>query len=229
MLNLRYPGQYFDAESGLVSNGFRDCYEPSTGRYCQSDPTGLDGGISTYAYTGDDPLSYTDPSGLICISDGVANVIGAAAGGFVTGALTGMATGKGNLWAILTGGLAGAGIGAGVQATGDWLGGLDPGNKSGAAGFAAAAGSLIQDKGNVGLVVANGMVGYFGDQMGFQNTPGIMMTSKSATYIGAATFSNSDLGAGALVAGPLFGLAGAFTDLAVNNAIKSHNHCDCGK
>jgi len=46
VLNLRYPGQYYDAESGLVSNGFRDCYEPATGRYCESDPTGLDGGIS---------------------------------------------------------------------------------------------------------------------------------------------------------------------------------------
>lgn len=61
--NLRFPGQYFDAESGMVSNGARDCYEPSTGRYCQSDPIGLKGGLSTYAYALNAPISYADPSG----------------------------------------------------------------------------------------------------------------------------------------------------------------------
>ncbi|WP_426702618.1 RHS repeat-associated core domain-containing protein [Rhodanobacter sp. Col0626] len=64
VLNQRYPGQYYDAETGLVSNGMRDCYEPATGRYCQSDPTGLAGGISTYAYALNSPLSYVDPLGL---------------------------------------------------------------------------------------------------------------------------------------------------------------------
>jgi RHS repeat-associated protein len=41
--NLRYPGQYFDKESGLHYNGFRT-YAPQTGRYTQGDPIGLDGG-----------------------------------------------------------------------------------------------------------------------------------------------------------------------------------------
>ncbi len=62
-LNLRYPGQYFDAESGLVHNGHRD-YNVATGRYIQSDPSGLNGGISTYAYTGSNPLQYVDSLGL---------------------------------------------------------------------------------------------------------------------------------------------------------------------
>ena len=64
VLNLRYPGQYYDAETGMVSNGMRDCYEPATGRYCQSDPTGLHGGISTYAYALNNPINAFDSNGL---------------------------------------------------------------------------------------------------------------------------------------------------------------------
>lgn len=62
-LNLRYPGQYFDQEDGLNYNYFRD-YEPATGRYAQSDPTGLEGGISTYAYVTNNPIGEFDPLGL---------------------------------------------------------------------------------------------------------------------------------------------------------------------
>jgi RHS repeat-associated protein len=61
--NLRFPGQYFDAETGLHYNYFRD-FDPSTGRYVESDPVGLDGGINTYAYGGSNPLVNIDPEGL---------------------------------------------------------------------------------------------------------------------------------------------------------------------
>ncbi|WP_239948909.1 RHS repeat-associated core domain-containing protein [Dyella terrae] len=59
---LRLPGQYYDAESGLANNVNRD-YEAATGRYLQSDPIGLDGGLSTFAYVDSSPLNFFDPLG----------------------------------------------------------------------------------------------------------------------------------------------------------------------
>lgn len=66
--NLRFPGQYYDAETGLHYNYFRD-YNPAIGRYLQSDPIGLGGGVNTYGYVGGNPLNFADRNGL-CIWDG---------------------------------------------------------------------------------------------------------------------------------------------------------------
>ncbi|MEG2466818.1 MAG: RHS repeat-associated core domain-containing protein [Comamonas sp.] len=62
-VNLRFPGQYFDSETGSHYNFMRD-YRASVGRYIQSDPIGLSGGINLFGYVGGDPLNYTDPFGL---------------------------------------------------------------------------------------------------------------------------------------------------------------------
>jgi RHS repeat-associated protein len=61
--DARFPGQWFDTETGLFQNGYRD-YDPRTGRYVQSDPIGLGGGWNTYAYVGGQVTGAMDVNGL---------------------------------------------------------------------------------------------------------------------------------------------------------------------
>jgi len=61
--NLRFPGQYYDAESGLSYNMMRD-YDPSVGRYVQNDPAGFRGGINPYVYAAGNPIRLIDAVGL---------------------------------------------------------------------------------------------------------------------------------------------------------------------
>ncbi len=59
---LRFPGQYFDIETGFHYNYFRT-YIPDLGRYSQSDPIGLEGGWNTFVYVDGNPLKYIDQTG----------------------------------------------------------------------------------------------------------------------------------------------------------------------
>ncbi len=67
VINLRFPGQYFDKETGLHYNGFR-YYDPTSGRYITSDPIGLYGSINTYVYVRANPIRYIDTYGLVKIA-----------------------------------------------------------------------------------------------------------------------------------------------------------------
>jgi len=76
-IDLRFPGQWFQAESGLHQNWMRD-YDPTTGRYVEADPLGLVDGASVYGYVRQNPGRYVDPRGECpwC----AAAIVGAAGG-----------------------------------------------------------------------------------------------------------------------------------------------------
>ena len=104
---LRFPGQYADDESQTFYNHHRT-YSPETGRYLQSDPIGLAGGLNTYAYANNNPLGVIDPSGLapsgFC-GQGVAYTL---PNGMTSCGPPGLSIGDPSVWAVWTRGLAGS-------------------------------------------------------------------------------------------------------------------------
>jgi RHS repeat-associated protein len=107
--NLRFPGQYFQIETGLAYNWHRH-YDPVTGRYTQPDPLGFVDGPSVYAYAGNSPFMNVDRDGrLWWVASGAA--IGA--GMNVVGQLwdNGGDISKVNLWCAARAGIAGAALG----------------------------------------------------------------------------------------------------------------------
>ena len=69
-MNLRFPGQYYDIQSGLYYNHNR-YYNPELGRYMEPDPIGLEGGLNPYSYVSNNPVNNVDLTGLMYgMSDG---------------------------------------------------------------------------------------------------------------------------------------------------------------
>jgi RHS repeat-associated protein len=139
--NLRFPGQYYQAETGLNYNYFRD-YDPHVGREIESDPIGLAGrSYSTYAYAGGNPVNFADPTGQCpwCAAAFVGAVIGAYSG-YISGLQNGETPGE-----ALVDGAAGAAAGAtaGLVAS-------EAGTVAIGAGAAAAATALV------GVINGNG-------------------------------------------------------------------------
>ena len=62
-INLRFPGQFYDKESGFHYNHHR-YYDPQAGRYLSPDPIGLAGGRNSFGYANQNPGRFTDSTGL---------------------------------------------------------------------------------------------------------------------------------------------------------------------
>jgi RHS repeat-associated protein len=115
---MRFPGQWYDGTTGLHYNYFRD-YEPTTGRYLETDPIGLEGGVNVYAYVGGNPVNRADPNGEF--GNPVTGAIIGALSGYAIAKLTGD---KCYGWrdglrdaaiGAVTGGLGGRGLTAGLK------------------------------------------------------------------------------------------------------------------
>ncbi|NID15497.1 RHS repeat-associated core domain-containing protein [Luteibacter yeojuensis] len=97
VFDLRFPGQRYDAVTGLHYNYRRD-YDPEAGRYIQVDPIGLAGGINPYLYGSGSPLRYTDPLGLYAGIDDLVFTTGGALVGVIGQGFSDLLSGRLSGW-----------------------------------------------------------------------------------------------------------------------------------
>ena len=156
-MELRFPGQWFQSESGLHQNWMRD-YDPTTGRYIQADPLGLVDGASVYGYARQSPGRYVDPRGEVAFW-----VPGAVIGGVIGGvaAYNNSPECIGNI-------VIGAAAGAVVGAAGSYL---KPAYAAGAGFGAAAAGQWAAN----GLAELTGNCECYTEKL--MTTPGFWMSN----------------------------------------------------
>ncbi|RME57347.1 RHS repeat-associated core domain-containing protein, partial [Candidatus Parcubacteria bacterium] len=214
---------YFDAETGLNYN-YQRTYDPALGRYTQSDPIGLNGGMNPFGYVGGNPVALYDPYGLYCLSPQAINAIAGGIGGAFSGFIAGVQSGNPYL------AIAGLILGGGAGGTFGYFGTTS----SGEALISGAASSVAS-----GLTTPGGSVfgGAFGGGLSYQLQSGGLRDSYAGIIGGAVGgalggyvsgfLSYNALRSGAI--GGLVGLSGAALSAAITEALRSGNDCGCSK
>ncbi len=185
------PGQYLDEETGLAYNYYRD-YDPAVGRYVQSDPIGLNGGLNPYLYANGNPLAYADPYGLWAIGDPLPQGVVDAVTGFGDGVSRALTLGFYSTsdyreWRGIDGGVdscsawykGGSYTGYAWGAGTFWTAGLYGGANS---VFWSGAGNL-QRAANLGRSLESTPIGWVMNRFG-ERVPYWMWKAASATYAG---------------------------------------------
>lgn len=222
--NLRFPGQIYDPQAGQHQNVFRD-YDPAIGRYFESDPIGLHGGINTYAYVSGNPMSLMDPVALYCLTDAQINGIAGSAGGALAGGA-----------ALAELGPAGIALGAFVGGvTGGVFGYLSSNTVGNQVGLGAAGGATSSGnapKSGVLGGAVGGAVTYGAQQLGAPDAVSVPFGSAAGGAVsGAAATALDGIAGGAAAgasAGGAIGAASGATAAAVAAALRAGNDCACG-
>jgi RHS repeat-associated protein len=212
----RFLGQYVDTKSQRNLSGVR-IYDPSLGRFIQSDPMGIASGGGGYSYAFDNPINFGDPSGNFGLVGMAIGAVSGAASGYMTG----------NVPGAVIGGVTGAVTGIFFPPAAEYVGGV-AGELAGAATFAVLNGASS----SLGTIITNAYNNLTGNAdvpatqgAGFAFAVGVFSTTGSGEAFVAAAGIDGTIGNAFAVGSGALGALGTSFDPSMNAALNQSNPC----